>query len=106
MLAAGLKIGSGSDIVGPVQDRRAREIVLKAAYMGNRAAILSATRTNAELFRLSHRIGTVEPGKDADLILVDGNPLEQIEVLAQPEKVVMVIKGGAVVKDLEGRAGR
>lgn len=106
MLAAGLKIGSGSDIVGPVQDRRAREIVLKAAYMGNHAAILSATRTNAELFRLSDRIGTVEPGKDADLILVDGNPLEQIEVLAEPEKVVMVIKGGAVVKDSEGRAGR
>ena len=106
MQAADLKIGSGSDIVGPVQSRRAREIVLKAGYMGSHEAILSATRTNAELFRLSHRIGTVEPGKDADLILVDGNPLEDIGVLARPEKLVMVIKGGAVVKDPEGRAGR
>lgn len=54
--------------------RRAREIVLKAEHIGPRQAILTATRTNAELFGLADRIGTVEEGKEADLILVAGDP--------------------------------
>ena len=72
--------------------------------MSNHEAIISATRTNAELFRLKDRIGTVEPGKDADLILVEGRPLDDISILAQPDKVVMVIKGGRIMKDLDNRA--
>ena len=42
---------------------------------------MSATRTNAALFRMEDRIGTVEEGKDADLILVDGDPLADVGVL-------------------------
>ena len=104
MREARLKMGSGSDIVGPVQSRRAREIVLKAEHIGPLQAILTATRTNAELFGLADRIGTVEEGKEADLILVAGDPLQNIGSLAQPERVTTVIKGGTVVKDLENRA--
>ncbi len=44
-------------------------------------AIVAATSTNAELFRMEDRIGTVEEGKDADLILVDGNPADDLGVL-------------------------
>jgi imidazolonepropionase-like amidohydrolase len=99
----GLQIGSGSDLVGPRQDSRGREILLKAAIIGNHQAILSATRVNAELFRLAHEIGTVEVGKQADLILVRGQPLVDINVMADPKRVLVVIKGGLVVKDSEAR---
>ena len=52
---------------------------------------------------MEDRIGTVEEGKDADLILVEGRPLDEIEVLADPDRIVAVIKGGRVYKDTQGR---
>ena len=99
----GVKVGSGSDIVGPLQDRRGRELTNKAKFMSPAEAIATATTANAELFYMEDRIGTVEVGKDADLILVEGRPLEDIEALADPERIVAVIKGGQVYKDTQGR---
>lgn len=103
---AGVAIGSGSDVVGPWQGRRGEEIVLKARILGAHKAILSATRTNAALFNLSDRIGTIEPAKDADLILVAGEPLDRIELLADPTSIPFVMQAGLVVKDTEGRVRR
>jgi len=105
MRDAGVKIGSGSDIVGLTQASRARELVLKGRILGAHAAILSATSVNAELFGLEDRIGTVEVGKDADLILVDGQPLDDVGVLADSDRIRLVMRRGAVVKDLDSRLG-
>jgi imidazolonepropionase-like amidohydrolase len=96
---AGVRIGSGSDLLGPKQRRRASEIVEKAKQMGAMGAIVSATKTNAELFCLDDRIGTLAEGKDADLILVAGNPLDDVAVLADPANVRLVVKSGVIVKD-------
>jgi imidazolonepropionase-like amidohydrolase len=101
---AGVTVASGSDLIGPTQLHRGRELVLKAAILGAEAAIKSATTTNAALFGLADRIGTIEPGKDADLILVAGDPLGHIELLDDPNRIPVVIKAGVVVKDREGRA--
>jgi imidazolonepropionase-like amidohydrolase len=100
---AGVRIGSGSDVVGPWQGRRGEEIVIKAGLLGAHDAIISATRTNAEIFGLEKEIGTVEKGKLADLVLVDGEPLTDVSVLADPTRIVAVIKAGEVVKDSGGR---
>jgi imidazolonepropionase-like amidohydrolase len=97
--AAGVAIGSGSDLLGPRQGRRASELVEKARHLGAMGAIVSATRTNAALFRLEERIGTVEAGKDADLILVDGDPLSDIGVLVDARNVSLVVQRGTVVKN-------
>ncbi len=102
--ASRIPLGSGSDLVGVDQARRAGEIVEKAKEIGPMAALVSATRVNAELFGLADRIGTVEPGKDADLILVRGDPLDRIETLAEPDGVPFVLQRGEVVRDDEGRA--
>jgi imidazolonepropionase-like amidohydrolase len=99
----GVKVGSGSDIVGPLQDRRGRELSNKAKFMSPSDAIATATTGNAALFYMEDQIGTVEVGKDADLILVEGRPLDEIEVLADPDKIAAVIKGGRVYKDTQGR---
>lgn len=98
-IAAGVNIGSGSDLLGPRQRRRATELVEKARHMGPMGAIMSATKTNAALFQIGDRIGTIEPGKDADLIIVDGDPLADIGVLTQSANVRLVVQAGVVVKD-------
>jgi imidazolonepropionase-like amidohydrolase len=98
---AGVRIGSGSDLLGPRQSRRASEIAEKARLIGPMDAIISATQTNAELFRLEDRIGTVEVGKDADLILVDGDPLADIGRLVDARNVKLVVKSGAITKEIE-----
>ena len=58
-------------------------------------AIRSATVVAAELLEMSDKLGTIEPGKIADIIAVDGSPLEDITVL---ENVSVVIKDGKRVK--------
>jgi imidazolonepropionase-like amidohydrolase len=101
---AGVSIASGSDVVGPWQGRRGEELMYKARVLGAHGAVISATRTNAELFGLADSIGTIEVGKQADLILVRGEPLADVALLADPGNVVLVMKGGIVAKDSEGRA--
>jgi imidazolonepropionase-like amidohydrolase len=59
-------------------------------------AIRSATVVTAELLGMSEDLGTLEAGKIADLIAVDGNPLEDVSVL---EDVAVVISGGVVIKN-------
>jgi imidazolonepropionase-like amidohydrolase len=97
--AAKVHVGSGSDLLGPRQRRRASELVEKARHMGPMEAIVSATRTNAELFRMAERIGTAETGKDADLILVDGDPIADIGVLVDDRNIPLVLKRGVVAKN-------
>jgi imidazolonepropionase-like amidohydrolase len=100
---AGAKIASGSDVIGPFQPLKARELVLKAEVMSPMEAIVSATRTNAELLQAEERIGTVEVGKAADLIVVDGDPLADIALFEKAQqKVLLVMKGGRIVKNRLG----
>ena len=63
-------------------------------------SIVSATATNARIMRVSDDIGTVEAGKLADLIAVDFDPLRDPMRFGEPDHVVLVIKGGRIVKDL------
>lgn len=98
--AAGVLMGSGSDLLGPRQNRRGLEIVLKAKIIGAARAIQCATLGNARIMRLADRLGTVAVGKLADVIAVKGDPLADPTVLDDPSKVVLVVKGGEVVKDL------
>jgi len=59
-------------------------------------AIRAATLETAKAFRVDNRIGSLEPGKDADLVCFKGNPLEDIEMLQQPERVAIVFKKGRI----------
>jgi len=100
----GIRIGSGSDLLASMQRNKGRELACQARVMGAMAAIVAATRTNAQLLRLDHDLGTVAEGKRADLIAVAGDPLQHPEVFADASKVELVILNGAIVKDLQGEA--
>ena len=58
--------------------------------------LLSATRVNAELLRLDGRIGTIAPGKEADLIAVAGNPLDNLRLFQGPDRLHLVMKAGHI----------
>ena len=95
---AGVVTGSGSDLLGPRQNRRGLELKLRAEIEGPMSAIVAATHTNAFILGLSDRLGTVAPGKTADLIAVRGNPLEDPAIFDDPGRVVFVMKAGTVEK--------
>jgi imidazolonepropionase-like amidohydrolase len=103
-MEAGVRVGSGTDLLGPGQNRRGLELALRARLHKPMDAIVSATRTNAEIMRLADVLGTLEPGKLADCIGVDFDPLDDPDAFDDPDRVRLVIKNGDVVKDTDGRA--
>ena len=95
-IRSGVKVGLGSDSVGFPATYSAREFAaLVNVGMSPMQAIQAGTRVNAELLNMEHELGTIEPGKLADIIAVAGNPLEDI---SEMERVTFVMLGGKVVK--------
>ncbi|MEE9198880.1 MAG: amidohydrolase family protein [Dehalococcoidia bacterium] len=93
---AGVKIASGSD-QGPPAEAALLEIeFLARCGLGPHGAIVAAILTAAEVCKAEERLGTVEPNKLADLIVVGFNPLEEIHNL---RSLTLVVKGGEVVVD-------
>jgi imidazolonepropionase-like amidohydrolase len=99
---AGVVIGSGSDILGPEQNRRGLELAIRAELESPMDAIVSATATNARIIRRDD-LGTVEAGKLADLVAVDFDPLREPDGFDDPTRVRLVVKGGEIVKDTRDR---
>jgi imidazolonepropionase-like amidohydrolase len=92
----GVKIAFGTDVGAYEHGTSAREFKLMVDYgMKPIDAIRAATLRGAELLRMERQIGTIEPGKFADVIAVEGNPLEDIRAMG---RVVFVMKAGKVYK--------
>ena len=96
-IRAGVKVTVGTDIAGITRPSYlAREFAtLIEAGMTPMQAIQAGTRVNAELLGWDERLGTIEPGKLADIIAVLNDPLEDISEL---ERVIFVMQNGIVVK--------
>jgi imidazolonepropionase-like amidohydrolase len=97
----GVKIASGSDLLGPMQRYKGMELELKARVLGPMGAIVATTKMNAELLKKEKDLGTIEAGKLADLILIQGDPLKDITILQQyQEKISLIVQGGRVYKNI------
>ncbi len=99
-LAAGVKVVAGTDAGGFVHGDNAREVeLLVERGMSPMVAIQAATGWAAECVGLGREIGTIEKGKLADLLVVDGDPLSNISVLRDHDRLMMVMKGGTAFID-------
>jgi len=95
--AAGVKIAAGTDAGGHGHPSNAMEIeCLVKAGLTPLQALRAATGWAAECLGLEHDIGTIEKGKLADLIVVAGDPLGDVKMLQNPERIALVLKGGEI----------
>ncbi len=97
----GVKIAMGTDCGTPFNTagKNALELeLLTQNGLSTAEALMATTRVAAEAIGMQERAGTLEPGKWADIILVQGDPLSDIRVLQQAERISCVIKAGQIVK--------
>ncbi|MEM1983271.1 MAG: amidohydrolase family protein [Sulfolobales archaeon] len=98
----GAKIATGTDFCGgPLRmGDNALEIKLLVEKVGMepKEALMSATKVAAEAVGLNHKLGTIEKGKIADLIAVNGNPLSDVSILQRKENIKLIIKEGKIIK--------
>jgi imidazolonepropionase-like amidohydrolase len=97
----GLKIVFGTDAVAGAHGRNAEELIDRVRDGGQdpMAAMVSANFLAAESMKLQNEIGSIAPGLQADIIALDGNPLDDITVV---RRVAFVMKGGVVYKNVAG----
>lgn len=98
---AGVKIAMGTDThIDPPFGANALELEIYVNYgLSEIEAIQTATRDAADMLGLGNELGTIEKGKLADLIAVEGNPIEDISLLRQRQKIKVVVKEGNVAID-------
>ena len=104
--ASGVKIAAGSDITGAplfggyLMGNNAVELeYLTRCGLSPMEALMAATKICAEAVGLDDQIGTVETGKLADILVINGNPLDDIKLLQNRDAIRMVIKNGDIVVD-------
>jgi len=99
MREAGLQMAYGSDLLGGMHVYQSEEFVIRGRVLPAVEVIASATHIAARLLRMEGKIGAVSPGAYADLIVVDGNPLEDLTLLThQGAYMPMIMKAGVFIK--------
>jgi imidazolonepropionase-like amidohydrolase len=99
---AGIPLLAGSESgfsMTPYGEWHARELELLVKLLGlsPMEAILAATRNNARAFGWENEVGTLQPGRRADILIVDGDPLADIRILQDPSKILSVLQGGVEI---------
>ncbi len=100
MIMAGTDSGQGSV---PYGEWHAREMEHLMTYLGMSAmdALIAGTKNAAFVLNMQDRIGTIEVGKLADILVVDGNPLHDIRVLQDKARLKIIMKDGVIVDTSE-----
>ncbi len=99
MRSAGVKLGFGTDLLGDLYRSQCREFTLRAQVFSPLEILRQATSMNAEIMMLDGQIGCVAPGAFADLLVVDGDPLKDIALLAADGRNLRaVMRAGELVK--------
>ena len=97
---AGVPMAFGSDLLGETHEQQSNELLIRAEVLGNQEALRAATTVAARVLNQPDTLGVVRAGAYADLLFVDGNPLEDIRVLlGQGERLKAIMKNGAWFKE-------
>jgi imidazolonepropionase-like amidohydrolase len=100
MRTAGVKIGYGTDLLGATYDQQCREFDIRAQVFSPIEMLRQATSMGAEILMQEGKLGCVASGALADLIVVDGDPLKDIGLLAASgRKLDLIMRAGEIVKN-------
>ena len=97
---AGVPVAYGSDLLGQLQVDQSREFLLRREVLEPIDIIRSATTVGAQVVRMEGKIGTLQEGAFADMLLINGNPLKDLGVLQnQGRDISMIMKAGHIYKN-------
>ncbi len=97
---AGVKVGFGTDLLGQLHMEQSKEFIFRREVHSPIEVIRQATLVGAEIVRMEGKLGVVEPGAFADLIVVDGDPVKKLELfLDQGAHLSAIVKGGVIHKN-------
>ena len=97
---AGVEMGFGTDLMGELNEAQSREFLIRREVLPAAEILKSATSVNAKILQQEGRLGVIAPGALADLIVVDGNPLEDLGLLQdQGAHLPVIMKGGTFYKN-------
>ena len=97
--SSGVKIGFGTDLLGPLHYQQLNEFEVRSEALNAFEIFESATKTNAEILGMKGKLGEVSTGAYADLLVLEGNPLENIGTLKE-NSFEMIIQNGKVIKNM------
>jgi imidazolonepropionase-like amidohydrolase len=98
--AAGVPIGFGTDLLGPLQVEQSREFLIRAEAMSPLEIIRSATIVNARLLQREGKLGVIAPNALADLLVIEGDPLKDLHLLENAgAHFQLIMKGGRFHKN-------
>ena len=97
-MSEGVPVAFGTDLLGHMHDQQSGEFALRAPAMTPLQVLQSATITAARLMRQESRIGQIVPGAYADLIIVEGDPTQGLDMLADPARgIALLMQGGRAI---------
>lgn len=101
MKRAGVRVGFGTDLIGALHPRQCTEFALRANVFSNLELLNQVTAMNGDIIGQKDKIGVIKPGALADILVVDSNPLEEIDFLARDgDGLSVIMKDGKFHKNL------
>lgn len=97
--AAGAKIGFGTDLLGKLMPQQSIEFRLRRETCQPIEILRSATSVNAALLQMEGKLGTIAPGAFADILIVEGNPLDDVTLLENHDNIRCVLRDGRIVRN-------
>ena len=95
---AAVKIGFGSDLLGPLHDQQLKEFQVRSEVLNSFEIFESATKTNAEILVMNGKLGEISEGAYADMLVLEGNPLDDVKIL-QEKSFKMIVQNGRIIKN-------
>jgi imidazolonepropionase-like amidohydrolase len=96
---AGVTMAFGTDLLGELHARQSEEFAIRAQVLSSAEILASATAVAAELIGMQGKLGIIAEGAIADILVVEGSPLDDITVLANPHKnIQLVMKAGVIYR--------
>jgi imidazolonepropionase-like amidohydrolase len=100
MRRSGVKIGFGTDLIGETYVHQCREFRIRKEVFSPLEILRQATSINASLLMQEGKLGCVAPGAHADLLVVDGDPLKDIELIADSGKHLrLIMRAGELIRN-------